>query len=71
MDSPAALVRQSLGAEPFDGSPYASRGRKGRLVNCLWHNGVGMCLLPRFRAECPYAHWFMSLDDARRLRGLV
>ena len=45
MDSLAALVQQSLGADPFDGSLYAFRGRKGRLVKCLWHDGVGLCLL--------------------------
>jgi transposase len=45
IDNPAALVQQLLGADPFDGSPYAFRGRKGRLVKCLWHDGVGLFLL--------------------------
>lgn len=47
MDSLAALVQQSLDADPFDGSLYAFRGRKGRLVKCLWHDGVGLCLLTK------------------------
>ena len=41
MDSLAALVQLSLGADPFDGSLYAFRGRKGRLAKCLCHDGVG------------------------------
>lgn len=47
MDSLAAMVQQSLAADPFDGSLYAFRGRKGRLVKCLWHDGVGLCLLTK------------------------
>jgi transposase len=50
MDSLAAMVQQSLDADPFDGSLYAFRGRKGRLVKCFWHDGVGLCL-PAKRIE--------------------
>ncbi|WP_137125065.1 IS66 family insertion sequence element accessory protein TnpB [Roseomonas sp. HF4] len=32
---------------PFDGSLYALRGRNGRRVKCLWHEGIGLCLLSK------------------------
>lgn len=47
MDSLAALVQRALGADPFDGAVYLFRGRKGRLVECLWHDGAGLCLLTK------------------------
>lgn len=56
MDSLAALVQHALGADPFDGSVYLFRGRKGRLVKCLWHDGVGLCLLVK-RIEAGVFPW--------------
>jgi transposase len=58
-DSLAALVQQSLGADPFDGSVYAFRGRKGRLVKCLWHDGIGLCLFVK-RIEQGAFPWPMT-----------
>ncbi len=44
MDRSAVLVQQSLGSNPFDGTVYLFRGRKGRLVKALWRDGIGLCI---------------------------
>jgi len=43
----AMLVQQTLGHDPFSGTVYAFRGRKGGQIKLIWHDGVGMCLLIR------------------------
>jgi hypothetical protein len=53
MDRLAALVQLSLGINPFDGAVCLFRGRKGRLVIALWHDGVGLCLLVKAWASVP------------------
>jgi len=47
MDRLAAQVQQSLGSNPFDGTVYLFRGRRGRLLKALWHDGVALSLLVR------------------------
>jgi transposase len=59
MDRLATLVQQSLGANPFDGSVFLFRGRKSRLVKCLWHDGLGLCLLVK-RLEHGQFPWPMT-----------
>ena len=43
----AMLVQEGLAQNPFDGSLYAFRGRRGNLVKLLWHDGVGLCPLTK------------------------
>src|SRR3954453_18272520 len=45
MDRLAALVQQSLGTNPFDGAVYLFRGRRGRSLKALWHDGGALSLL--------------------------
>ena len=45
MASLAMLVQQTLGHDPFSGTVYAFRGRRGGLIKVIWHDGIGMCLL--------------------------
>ncbi len=59
MDRLATLVQQSLGANPFDGAVYLFRGRKGRLVKALWHDGLGLCLFVK-RLEHGHFPWPMT-----------
>jgi transposase len=56
MDRLATLVQQSLSTNPFDGAVYLFRGRKGRLVKALWHDGVGLCLFVK-RLEHGHFPW--------------
>jgi transposase len=59
MDRLATLVQQSLGTDPFDGAVYLFRGRKGRLVKALWHDGLGLCLFVK-RLEHGRFPWPMA-----------
>ena len=44
MDSLAALVQLKLGGDPFSGSVFVFRGRRGDLIKLLWYDGDGTCL---------------------------
>ncbi len=43
----AMLVQEGLARNPFDGSLYAFRGRRGNLAKLLWHDGIGLCVLSK------------------------
>ena len=47
MDGLAALVQQAFGQDPFCGALYLFRGKRGRLIKCVWHDGQGLCLFVR------------------------
>ena len=44
MNSLALKVQESLGRDPHAGDLYVFRGRRGDLIKCLWHDGLGMSL---------------------------
>ena len=44
MNSLALKVQEGLGRHPHAGDLYVFRGRRGDLVKCLWHDGLGMSL---------------------------
>jgi transposase len=66
MDRLAVLVQQSLGANPFDGAVYLFRGRNGRLVKALWHDGLGLCLFAK-RLEHGHFPWPMAPSGSATL----
>jgi len=43
-DGLAALVQESLGHNPFSGSMFVFRGRRGDRIKVLWFSGDGLCL---------------------------
>lgn len=40
----ALLVQEGLGRDPFKGDVFVFRGRSGRLIKALWHDGIGLLL---------------------------
>ncbi len=46
-DGLAALVQQTLGANPFGGQVFLFRGRRGDRVKLLWWDGDGLCLFAK------------------------
>ena len=56
MDGLAALVQQAFGQDPVCGAVYLFRGRRGRLIKCVWHDGQGLCLFAK-RLERGYFPW--------------
>jgi transposase len=41
------LVQQTLQDDPFDGSVFAFRGRHAGLIELIWHDGIGLCMLTK------------------------
>jgi transposase len=37
-------VQEALGRDPHAGDLYLVRGRRGDLIKCLWHDGLGLSL---------------------------
>src|SRR6185312_7972319 len=44
MNSLALLVQEALHRDPHGGDLYVFRGKSGRLIKILWHDGLGMSL---------------------------
>ena len=40
----AALVRETLGADPFSGAIYVFRAKRADRVKLVWWDGTGVCL---------------------------
>jgi transposase len=56
-------VQQVLSQSPFDGGVFAFRGKNGRLIKVLWHDGIGLCLLTK-RLERGQFIWPMTSTGA-------
>jgi transposase len=44
MNSLALLVQEVLKRDPHGGDLYVFRGKSGKLIKILWHDGLGMSL---------------------------
>ncbi|SDR64222.1 transposase [Rhizobiales bacterium GAS113] len=44
MNGLSLLVQEAFGRDPHAGDLYVFRGRRGDLIKCLWHDGLGMSL---------------------------
>ena len=44
MNSLALLVQEALQRDPHGGDLYVFRGKSGKLIKILWHDGLGMSL---------------------------
>ena len=44
MNGLSLLIQEGLGRDPFAGDLYVFRGRRGDLLKCLWHDGLGLSL---------------------------
>lgn len=65
IDGLAALCRRQLEVEPFDGSLFVFRNRRGSTVRILCHDGFGYWLITRRLAKGTLRWWPQSQDDAR------
>jgi transposase len=46
-DGLALLVQEVVKRDPHCGHLFVFRGKSGRLIKVLWHDGQGMCLLAK------------------------
>jgi transposase len=44
MNSPALLVQEAFRHDPHGGDLFVFRGKSGKLIKILWHDGLGMSL---------------------------
>jgi transposase len=63
MNSLALLVQEALKRDPHGGDLYVLRGKNGKLIKILWHDGLGMSLYAK-RLERGRFIWPSSADGA-------
>lgn len=63
MNALALKVQEGLDRDPHAGDLYVFRGRRGDLIKCLWHDGLGMSLYIK-RLEKGRFVWPATVDGA-------
>jgi transposase len=63
MNSLALQVQEALKRDPHGGDLYVFRGKSGRLIKILWHDGLGMSLYAK-RLERGRFLWPQTTDGA-------
>jgi transposase len=61
MNSLALLVQEAFKRDPHGGDLYVFRGKSGKLIKILWHDGLGMSLYAK-RLERGRVLWPSSVD---------
>ena len=73
-DGLAAVVHNTLHADPFSGHVFVFRGRRGDRVKVLWWSGDGMCLFAKRLEPAPDDDpitWAPRDNGVERLRDAV
>jgi len=65
IDGLCRICRDGLNADPFDGTVFVFRGRRGTSVKLLIYDGQGFWLCQKRLSEGRYMHWPRSHDDAK------
>ena len=69
MDGLAALVRETLGSDPYRGVIYVFRAKRADRVKLLLWDGTGLVLV---RCACPRCRRrFKRRDTVTQMRGVV
>ena len=66
VDGLAALVRESMGADPFSGTVYVFRAKRADRVKLVFWDGTGVCLFAK-RLEEGQFRWPKVEDSVVRL----
>ncbi len=66
VDGLAALVRETMAADPFDGAIYVFRAKRTDRVKLVFWDGTGVCLFAK-RLEDGEFHWPKIADGVMRL----
>ena len=64
-DGLAAIVQDTLRADPFSGHVFVFRGRRGDRIKILWWSGDGMCL---FAKRLEHGHFVWPSVDSGAVR---
>ena len=68
-DGLAALVQESLQADPYCGAVYVFRSKRADRVKLVWWDGSGICLLTK-RLEGGQFRWPAIEDGVMRLSSV-
>ena len=63
MNTLALQVQEALNRDPHGGDLYVFRGKSGKLIKILWHDGLGMSLYAK-RLERGRFVWPQASDGA-------
>jgi transposase len=63
MNSLALVVQEALKRNPHGGDLYVFRGKSGKLIKVLWHDGLGMSLYAK-RLERGRFIWPSTIGEA-------
>ena len=63
MNSLALLVQEAFKRDPHGGDLYVFRGKSGKLIKILWHDGLGVSLYAK-RLERGRFIWPLPVDGA-------
>jgi len=61
----AALVRETMGADPFGGTVYVFRAKRADRIKLIFWDGTGMCLLVLMHAHVPRLRTAILTDCLR------
>jgi transposase len=64
IDGLARLCRSVLSADPFDGTVFVFRSRRGTAIKCLLYDGQGYWLAQKRLSFGKFRHWPSSADSA-------
>jgi transposase len=62
----AALVRETMGADPFSGAVYVFRAKRADRIKLIYWDGTGVCLMAK-RLEDGEFRWPKVQDGVLRL----
>ncbi len=65
-DGLAALVRETMATDPFDGAIYVFRAKRADRIKLVFWDGTGVCLFAK-RLEDGEFHWPKIADGVMRL----
>ncbi len=69
MNSLALLVQEAFRRDPHGGDLYVFRGKSGKLIKILWHDGLGMSLYAK-RLEHGRFLWPSSADGVVTIKAI-
>ncbi len=64
IDGLSRLCRLILSANPFDGTVFVFRSRRGTAIKCLVYDGQGFWLAQKRMSAGKFRHWPASADGA-------
>lgn len=65
IDGLCRICREGLNADPFDGTVFVFRGRRGSSVKVLVYDGQGFWLCQKRLSEGRFMHWPRTRGEAK------